>query len=54
MRLELRWSEVDTLIAGSATRLAGRRLEVDLEALTADTASASAGQSPLNARETGR
>jgi len=35
MRLELRWSDVDELAAGSATRLVGRRLEVDLEALRA-------------------
>jgi len=35
MRLELRWSEVDALAAGAATRLAGRRLEVDLDALRA-------------------
>jgi sarcosine reductase len=35
MRLELRWSQVDELVAGSATRLAGRRLEVDLEGLRA-------------------
>ncbi len=33
MRLELRWSEVEALSAGVATRLAGRRLEVDLAAL---------------------
>ena len=33
MRLELRWSEVNALAAGAATRLAGRRLEVDLDAL---------------------
>jgi sarcosine reductase len=35
MRLELRWSDVDEVVAGSATRLAGRRLEVDLDALGA-------------------
>src|SRR3989449_6629629 len=35
MRLELRWSVVDEVVAGSATRLVGRRLEVDLEALRA-------------------
>jgi glycine reductase len=35
MRLELRWFEVDALVAGAATRLAGRRLEVDLDALRA-------------------
>ncbi|MGH7389487.1 MAG: glycine/sarcosine/betaine reductase component B subunit [Candidatus Rokuibacteriota bacterium] len=35
MRLELRWSEVDHLSAASATRLAGKRLEVDLDALRA-------------------
>jgi glycine reductase len=35
MRLELRWSEVDELVAASATRLAGKRLEVDLDALRA-------------------
>jgi sarcosine reductase len=33
MRLELRWSEVGELVAGTATRLLGRRLEVDLDAL---------------------
>src|SRR2546425_13200121 len=33
MRLELRWSDVDELVAGSATRLAGKRLEVDLDGL---------------------
>jgi glycine reductase len=33
MRLELRWFEIDEAAAGSATRLAGRRLEVDLDAL---------------------
>ena len=33
MRLELRWSEVDELVAGPVTRLAGRRLDVDLDAL---------------------
>jgi sarcosine reductase len=33
MRLELRWSEVDELVAGPVTSLAGRRLEVDVEAL---------------------
>jgi len=33
MRLELRWSGVDQLVAAPATRLAGRRLEVDLDAL---------------------
>jgi sarcosine reductase len=35
MRLELRWSVVDDLAAGSATRLAGRRLEVDVDGLRA-------------------
>jgi glycine reductase complex component B subunit alpha and beta len=35
MRLELRWSEVKELIAGSVTRLVGPRLEVDLDALRA-------------------
>jgi glycine reductase len=35
MRLELRWSEVDSVRAAPATRLAGRRLEVDLDALRA-------------------
>lgn len=34
MRLELRWSEVDELVAGSSTRLVGRRLVVDLDALS--------------------
>src|SRR3989442_11897079 len=33
MRLELRWSDVDELVAGSATLLAGKRLEVDLDGL---------------------
>jgi glycine reductase len=33
MRLELRWSEVDALAGGPATRLVGRRLEVDLDGL---------------------
>jgi glycine reductase len=35
MRLELRWSEVGELTAGSATCLSGTRLEVDLDALRA-------------------
>ena len=35
MRLELRWSDVDELVAGSATRLVGKRLEVDLDGLRA-------------------
>jgi glycine reductase complex component B subunit alpha and beta len=35
MRLEIRWSEIEELVAGPATRLAGRRLEVDLDALRA-------------------
>jgi glycine reductase len=35
MRLELRWSEVDHLGAAAATRLSGKRLEVDLDALRA-------------------
>jgi glycine reductase len=34
MRLELRWSDVGEVVAGSATRLVGRRLEVDLPSLT--------------------
>lgn len=33
MKLELRWSRVDDVAAGAATRLSGRRLEVDVEAL---------------------
>jgi glycine reductase complex component B subunit alpha and beta len=33
MRLELRWSDVEDVVAGSATRLSGKRLEVDLDAL---------------------
>src|SRR5947209_10779751 len=33
MRLELRWSDVDEVVAGSATRLSGKRLEVDLDGL---------------------
>jgi len=35
MRLELAWSVVDDLAAGSATRMAGRRLEVDVDGLRA-------------------
>ena len=35
MRLELRWCDVEELTAASATRLASRRLEVDLDALRA-------------------
>jgi glycine reductase complex component B subunit alpha and beta len=35
MRLELRWTRVDALAAGPATRLTGPRLEVDLEGLRA-------------------
>src|SRR5918996_413101 len=35
MRFELRWSDIDELVAASATRLAGRRLEVDLDAVRA-------------------
>ena len=35
MRLELRWSHVDALIAAPATRLSGKRLEVDLDGLRA-------------------
>jgi glycine reductase complex component B subunit alpha and beta len=35
MRLELAWSVVDDLAAGPATRLAGRRLEVDVDGLRA-------------------
>ena len=35
MRLKLAWSVVDDLAAGSATRLAGRRLEVDVDGLRA-------------------
>jgi glycine reductase len=35
MRLELRWSKVDAVVAASATRLTGTRLEVDLEGLRA-------------------
>ena len=33
MTLELRWSRVDTVVAASATRLVGTRLEVDLDGL---------------------
>src|SRR2546428_13773316 len=33
MRLELRWSVVDEVVAGSVTRLAGKRLEVDPDGL---------------------
>ena len=36
MRLELRWSEVTAAGAGRATRLAGGRLEIDLDALGAE------------------
>jgi sarcosine reductase len=35
MQLDLCWSAVDDVVAGAATRLAGRRLEVDLEGLRA-------------------
>src|SRR3989475_10585457 len=35
MRLELRWSDVDELVAASATRLVGKRLELDLDGLRA-------------------
>jgi len=35
VRLELRWSDVDELVAASTTRLVGKRLEVDLDALRA-------------------
>src|SRR5258705_7210144 len=35
MRLELRWSDVEDLAAGSATRLVSKRLEVDLDGLRA-------------------
>jgi sarcosine reductase len=35
MRLELRWSRIDALAAGPATRLAGRRLDVGLDDLRA-------------------
>ena len=35
MRLEQRWSDVDGLVASSATRLAAKGLEVDLGALRA-------------------
>jgi glycine reductase complex component B subunit alpha and beta len=35
MRLELRWVEVDELVPGPVTCLAGRRLDVDLDALRA-------------------
>ena len=35
MRLELAWSVVDDLAAGPATRLAGRRLKVDVDGLRA-------------------
>jgi Glycine/sarcosine/betaine reductase component B subunits len=33
MRLELAWSDVDEVTAGPATRLVGKRLEVDLDGL---------------------
>jgi sarcosine reductase len=33
VRLELRWSDVDTLVAAPVTRLVGKRLEVDLDEL---------------------
>src|SRR5712692_1425132 len=35
MRLELRWSRVEELVAAPATRLSGRRLEVDLDVMRA-------------------
>src|SRR5688500_9544529 len=35
MRLELRWFHVDDVVATAATRLAGTRLEVDLDAIGA-------------------
>ena len=35
MRLELRWCEVEELAAASATRLVGKRLEIDVAALRA-------------------
>ena len=35
MRLELRWSDIVDVVASTATRLSGRRLEVDLHALRA-------------------
>jgi glycine reductase complex component B subunit alpha and beta len=35
MRLELRWSQVDDVVAGPATQLVGHRLEVDLDGLRA-------------------
>lgn len=38
LRLELRWARVETLAAASATRLAGRRLEVDLDGLRGELA----------------
>jgi sarcosine reductase len=38
MRLELRWSDVEAVVAGTATRLSGARLEVDLAALRAHLA----------------
>ena len=38
MRLELRWSPVDEMRAGTVTRLAGRALHVDLDGLTASLA----------------
>jgi glycine reductase len=38
MRLELRWSDVEDVVAGTATRLSGKRLEVDLDALGAHLA----------------
>jgi glycine reductase len=35
MRLELRWSRVEEVVAAPATRLSGRRLEIDLDELRA-------------------
>ncbi len=35
MRLELRWSRVEEVVASAATRLSGHRLEVDLDGLRA-------------------
>jgi glycine reductase len=34
VRLELRWSTVDTVVAGATTRMSSTRLEVDLDALS--------------------
>src|SRR5262245_21417757 len=39
MRLEIEWSEITAVAAGAGTRLVGRTLEIDMEALQAQLAS---------------